>query len=59
MRKITRKAIVIAIIAGVLVLCDGIIANLLNQSASFTWIAFVSLTVFFGENTKERLIGRF
>lgn len=55
MKKLTKKAIVIAIIAGVLVLLDGIIANLLNQSASFTWIAFVSWTVFLGESTKERL----
>ena len=55
MNKITRKAIVIAIIAGILVLCDGIITKLLNQSASFTWIAFVSWTVFFGATIKERL----
>ena len=54
MNKITRKAIVIGIIAGVLVLFDGIIVKLLNQSASFTWIAFVSWTVFFGAAMKER-----
>lgn len=53
--KITRKAIVIAIIAGLLVLCDGVIAKLLGQTGSFTWVAFVSWTVFFGEKTKERL----
>ena len=55
MKKITRKAIIIAIIAGILVLCDGIIAKLLNQTSSFTWVAFVSWTVFFGATTKERL----
>ena len=55
MKKITRKAIVIAIIAGLLVLCDGIISKLLNQTGSFTWIAFVSWTVFFGATIKERL----
>lgn len=55
MKGITRKAIVIAIIAGLLVLCDGIIAKLLNQTASFTWVAFVSWTVFFGSTVKERM----
>lgn len=55
MKEILRKSIVIGIIAGILVLCDGIIARSLNQPGSFTWIAFVSWTVFFGETTKERL----
>ena len=55
MKEITKKAIVIGIIAGILVLCDGIIANLLNQSSSFTWVAFVSWTVFFADSIKERL----
>ena len=55
MNKITRKAIVIAIIAGILVLLDSIISKLLGQTASFTWIAFVSWTVFFGVTMKERL----
>lgn len=55
MKMQTKKAFVIAIIAGILVLLDGIIANLFNQDASFTWVAFVSWTVFFGESTKERL----
>lgn len=55
MKKITRKAIVIGIIAGLLVLFDGIITKLLNQTGSFTWIAFVSWTVFFGATMKERL----
>ena len=55
MKKITRKAIVIGIIAGILVLLDGIITKLLNQTASFTWIAFVSWTVFFGETDGRRM----
>lgn len=55
MNELTKKAVVIGIIAGVLVLLDGIIAKLLNLSGSFTWIAFVSWTVFFGETVKERL----
>ncbi|MBE5812476.1 MAG: DUF1097 domain-containing protein [Clostridiales bacterium] len=55
MKAITRKAIVVGIIAGLLVLCDGIISKLLNQTGSFTWVAFVSWTVFFGATIKERL----
>ena len=55
MKDITRKALVVAIIAGLLVLFDGIITKLLNQIGSFTWVAFVSWTVFFGATTKERL----
>lgn len=53
--SITRKAFVIAIIAGLLVISDGIITGLLKQSGSFTWVAFVSWTVFFGVSVKERL----
>ena len=55
MKKIARKAVVIGIIAGLLVLFDGIIAKLFNQTGSFTWVAFVSWTVFFGATIKERL----
>lgn len=55
MKKITWKAFVVGIIAGLLVICDSIISRILHQTASFTWIAFVSWTVFFGATTKERL----
>lgn len=55
MKKLTRKALTIAIIAGILVLCDGIISKLLKQTASFTWVAFVSWTVFFGSTVIERM----
>ncbi len=55
MNKITRKALVIGLIAGILVLLDGLITKILGQTASFTWVAFVSWTVFFGETVKGRL----
>lgn len=55
MKKITRKALVIALIAGILVFCDGILPGLLKVDGSFTWIAFVSWTVFFGATNEERL----
>lgn len=55
MKKISKKALITAIVAGVLVLCDGIITKIFNQTASFTWIAFISWTVFWRATTKERL----
>lgn len=54
MNKVTRKAIVIALIAGILVVLDGIITKLLGQEASFTWVAFISWTVFFASSLAER-----
>lgn len=54
-KEINRKAIVVGIIAGLLVILDGIITNFLDIEGSFTWVAFVSWTVFFGSNVKERL----
>ena len=55
MKAITKKALVTAMVAGVLVLCDSLITKILNQTASFTWVAFISWTVFWGASTKERL----
>lgn len=55
MKEILRKSVAIGIIAGILVLLDGIITKKLNIVGSFTWGAFVSWTVFFGESIKERL----
>ena len=52
MKKITRKAIVVTIIAGILVILDSIISKIFNQTASFTWVAFVGWTVFFGATLK-------
>lgn len=54
-KDINRKAIVVGIIAGILVILDGLITHFLDIDASFTWVAFVSWTVFFGSNIKERL----
>ena len=54
MNKTTRKALVIGLIAGILVLVDGLITKILGQTGSFTWVAFVSWTVFFGETIQGR-----
>lgn len=55
MNEITKKAIVISIIAGILVLCDGLITSIFKLEGSFTWVSFISWTVFFGATTKERI----
>lgn len=55
MKKITKNAMVTAIIATILVLSDHIITKILNQDASFTWIAFINWTVFMTVTNKERL----
>lgn len=55
MKKLTKKAISIAIIAGLLVLIDGIIVQFLPVSGSFVWVSFVSWTVFFGATVNERI----
>lgn len=55
MKKLTKKAISIGIIAGLLVLLDGIIVQLLPVSGSFVWVSFISWTVFFGCNVNERI----
>jgi len=55
MKEITKKALVISIIAGILVLCDGLITSIFKLEGSFTWVAFISWTVFFGATTKERM----
>lgn len=55
MKKLTKKAISIGIIAGLLVLIDGIITQFLPVSGSFVWVSFVSWTVFFGSSVNERI----
>ena len=47
--------IVIGLIAGILVLCDGVVAKLFGQEATFIWVAFISWTVFLNVNIEERL----
>ena len=55
MSTLTKKAISIGIIAGLLVFLDGIITNLMGISGSFVWVSFVSWTVFFGASVDERI----
>ena len=55
MKELNKKAIVIGIIAGLLVLIDGILVNIMGWSGSFVWVSFVSWTVFFGATVDERI----
>lgn len=55
MKELNKKAITIGLIAGLLVLLDGIISKALSVSGSFVWVSFVSWTVFFGSTTNERI----
>ena len=53
--KISITPLVVGVIAGTLVFTDSLIAPLFIAGASFTWIAFVNWTVFFGASNIERL----
>ena len=55
MKEVTKRAIKIAIIAGILVFCDSLITKLLNLDSSFAWVAFVSWPIFANATEKERL----
>ncbi len=55
MSALTKKALTISIIAGILVLIDGIIVNLMGLNGSFVWVSFISWTVFFGVPLIERI----
>ena len=51
----TKKAVTCAIIAGLLVLLDGIIVNIIGISGSFVWVSFINWTIFLGATVDERL----
>ncbi len=55
MKALTKKALTISIIAGLLVLIDGVIVNLMNLNGSFVWVSFISWTVFFGVPLIDRI----
>lgn len=55
MLALTKKALTVGIIAGILVFVDGVITQLIGINGSFVWVSFISWTVFFGAKTIERL----
>lgn len=55
--EISKKPLLIAVIASVLYIIDALIAGLFVKGASFMWVAFAVWTVFFGANVNERIRG--
>ena len=55
--QISKKPLLIALIASVLYLIDVLIAGLFVKGASFMWVAFAFWTVFFGASVKDRVKG--
>lgn len=55
--KISSTALAVGIVAFVLVFIDSIIAPLFIVGASFTWMAFINWTVFFGSKKVDRYKG--
>ncbi len=49
--------IIIAMIAGGLFIADALIGTLFVSGASFTWVGFVSWTVFYSATLKDRIKG--
>ena len=55
--SISKKPLVIAIVAAILYIIDALIGGLLVKGGSFMWVAFAFWTVFFGATINERIRG--
>lgn len=55
--EISKKPLIIAVIASVLYVTDSLISGLFVKGSSFVWVAFVFWTVFFASSVKERIKG--
>ena len=53
--EISRKPLVIGIVASILYIIDALIGGLLVDGGSFMWVAFAVWTVFFGVSIKDRI----
>jgi len=53
--ELSKKPLLIGIIASVLYIIDALIGGLFVDGGSFMWVAFAFWTVFFGASTKERI----
>lgn len=49
------KPITVGITAGLLILCDVLVAHLLSLNGAFAWVAFISWTVFSKSDNKQKL----
>jgi hypothetical protein len=57
MKNNYRLAFSVGIVAFILIFVDYLIAPLFKDGLSFTWMAFISWTVFFGSSIKEKAKG--
>lgn len=55
--SISKKPLVIGIVAAVLYIIDALIGGLFIAGGSFMWVAFAFWTVFFGATVSERIRG--
>ena len=55
--EISKKPLVIAIVASILYLIDALIGGLFVDGGSFMWVGFAFWTVFFGASVEERIRG--
>ena len=55
--EVSKKPLVIAIIASILYLIDALIGGLFVEGGSFMWVAFAVWTVFFGSSVSDRIRG--
>jgi len=53
--EISKKPLLIGVIASILYIIDALIAGLFVSGASFMWVAFAFWTVFFGASIKDRI----
>ena len=55
--EISKKPLLIAVIASILYIVDALIGGLFVKGGTFMWVAFVFWTVFFASNVKDRIKG--
>lgn len=55
MKKNLTLPITVGLVASILVIIDSFLAPLFSEKGSFTWVAFISWTVFFSATNNERL----
>ena len=53
--EISKKPLVVGLVASVLYLIDALIGGFFIENGSFMWVAFAFWTVFFGATVKDRI----
>lgn len=55
--ELSKKPLLIGVIASILYIIDALIGGLFVKGGSFMWVAFAVWTVFFGASVKDRIKG--